>query len=392
MRWGIVADDLTGAADAAAPFATAGLRTCVVLEPVVLPKRYDCIALDAEARWRTADEAAERIATFVAKLRDADGLMLKVDSTLRGFVGAMVKAAWQASRRHWALFAPAVPTQGRLVRDGKLFVHETPIHQSPFASEPPAPITDPRIAHRLETTGLVGRQLVHASLAAVRNPQRLRQLFARAMSMRACVIADAETDDDLRQLVTTAMAMERPPLWVGAMGLTRAIAHFVKGEWVAPKWQPAKRILCVIGSPNPVSLRQWQTLQRHGAVGLTLAPPLRQELPAEGIVAVRLVGLDRLVQAMTPQLLRRYLRSWLTSWLRLTPNDALVLVGGFTARMVADVLRATRLEVFGELEAGVPFGMFVRRRGVPLLCALKAGGFGTPMTLQRVAQKLLASP
>jgi uncharacterized protein YgbK (DUF1537 family) len=95
---------------------------------------------------------------------------------------------------------------------------------------------------------------------------------------------------------------------------------------------------------------------------------------------------------MTPQLLRRYLRSWLTSWLRLTPNDALVLVGGFTARMVADVLRATRLEVFGELEAGVPFGMFVRRRGVPLLCALKAGGFGTPTTLQRVAQKLLASP
>ncbi|MDT7972894.1 MAG: four-carbon acid sugar kinase family protein, partial [Armatimonadota bacterium] len=122
MRWGIVADDLTGAADAAAPFATAGLRTCVVLEPVVLPKRYDCIALDAEARWRTADEAAERIASFVAKLRDADGLMLKVDSTLRGFVGAMVKAAWQASRRHWALFAPAVPTQGRLVRDGQLFV------------------------------------------------------------------------------------------------------------------------------------------------------------------------------------------------------------------------------------------------------------------------------
>ncbi|MFA0775205.1 MAG: hypothetical protein THHGLFOP_000714, partial [Candidatus Fervidibacter sp.] len=126
MRWGIVADDLTGAADAAAPFAAAGLRTCVVLEPVLLPKRYGCVALDAEARWRTADEAAERIANFVAKLRDADGLMLKVDSTLRGYVGAMVKAAWQASRRHWALFAPAVPTQGRLVRDGKLFVHETP--------------------------------------------------------------------------------------------------------------------------------------------------------------------------------------------------------------------------------------------------------------------------
>jgi len=78
MRWSIVADDLTGAADAAAPFATAGLRTCVVLEPVVLPKHYDCIALDAEARWRTADEAAERIANFrrqVAGCRwvDAEG-------------------------------------------------------------------------------------------------------------------------------------------------------------------------------------------------------------------------------------------------------------------------------------------------------------------------------
>jgi uncharacterized protein YgbK (DUF1537 family) len=40
--------------------------------------------------------------------------MLKIDSTLKGFVGAMVKAAWEASGRDWVLTAPAVPN-GKLI-------------------------------------------------------------------------------------------------------------------------------------------------------------------------------------------------------------------------------------------------------------------------------------
>jgi len=97
MRWAIVADDLTGAADAAIMFADAGIKTTVWLDkPEDFPEG-SCCSVDADARWRDCRTASQLIRQHVSALNEADWLMLKIDSTLRGFVGAMVQAAWGAS-------------------------------------------------------------------------------------------------------------------------------------------------------------------------------------------------------------------------------------------------------------------------------------------------------
>ena len=52
-------------------------------------------------------------------------LFKKIDSTLRGAVGEEIRAA--AAGRGTIIIAPAVPTQGRTVSGGQVFVHGVPL-------------------------------------------------------------------------------------------------------------------------------------------------------------------------------------------------------------------------------------------------------------------------
>ena len=119
---GIVADDITGACDAAAQFQRAGARTAVVLDDGngPLPTGWDVIALTTESRRALPTIAAARTRAAVERLRDAgaERLYVKVDSTLRGAPGGIVEAAAMAFGVPYVLVTPAFPEQGRTVLGG----------------------------------------------------------------------------------------------------------------------------------------------------------------------------------------------------------------------------------------------------------------------------------
>jgi hypothetical protein len=100
----IVADDLSGAADSAVPFA-ARLGTAVSLGG----GRPDAqvVAVDTDSRYAPEAVARERVARAVARGR-ADGarIVKKIDSTLRGNIGAEIAAAREAAA------AAACPADG----------------------------------------------------------------------------------------------------------------------------------------------------------------------------------------------------------------------------------------------------------------------------------------
>src|SRR4249920_3312796 len=104
----IVADDLTSAADGAAPFVARG-RAAVVGRS--RPPRQACavVAVDCGSRSASRLEAAARVADVTARLAGHDVLYKTVDSTLRGHVTAELEACFQASGRRTLVFAPAFP-------------------------------------------------------------------------------------------------------------------------------------------------------------------------------------------------------------------------------------------------------------------------------------------
>src|ERR1700716_2865961 len=121
----MIADDLTGAADAAVHFA--GTRAVEIVLPApgqaldwALPVDGGLSVLDTETRNLREEQAVELI-TFVCEGLGED-VFKKVDSTLRGPVAAELQAARMALGRRTAVLAPSLPTQDRLVEAGRLLI------------------------------------------------------------------------------------------------------------------------------------------------------------------------------------------------------------------------------------------------------------------------------
>lgn len=134
MLLAVVADDLTGAADAAAPFATAGRQARVVLDGVIPGDqpgptpggRGGVVAVSTDSRRLDPAAAAERVAGVCRALRGAE-VFKKIDSTLRGNVAAETRAAAHATGAEKVVVCPAFPAMGRTVVDGTLHLWGRPL-------------------------------------------------------------------------------------------------------------------------------------------------------------------------------------------------------------------------------------------------------------------------
>jgi uncharacterized protein YgbK (DUF1537 family) len=137
---GVIADDLTGAAEIGA----VGLRHGLSAEIIQRGKpsgRAEVVCVDTDSRSCAPDEAGKRAAAAAKLLRAAGAQWIykKVDSVLRGQVTAEVEAAMQQLQLNRALLLPANPSLGRVIRDGHYVVRGKLIHRTEFAHDPEYP-------------------------------------------------------------------------------------------------------------------------------------------------------------------------------------------------------------------------------------------------------------
>ena len=137
---GVIADDLTGAAELGAVGLRHGLRAEIVRsgEP---SGRADLVCVDTDSRSCEPAAAAKRAAAAAKILRAAGAKWIykKVDSVLRGQVTAEVEAVMKQLKFERALLLPANPSLGRTIHDGQYFVHGKLIHKTEFAHDPEYP-------------------------------------------------------------------------------------------------------------------------------------------------------------------------------------------------------------------------------------------------------------
>ena len=137
---GVIADDLTGAAELGAVGLRHGLSAEIVRsgEP---SGRADLVCVDTDSRSCEPAAAAKRAAVAAKMLRAAGATWIykKVDSVLRGQVTAEVEAVMKQLQLDRALLLPANPSLGRTIHDGQYFVQGKPIHKTEFARDPEYP-------------------------------------------------------------------------------------------------------------------------------------------------------------------------------------------------------------------------------------------------------------
>ena len=353
-RVALLADDLTGAADAAAPFALRGLRVAVALDGPP-PSDVDVLALVTDTRWRSAEDAERRVreAASVGRAWGPDVLFLKVDSTLRGRVREDVDAALSAWGAERAVGSPAFPAQGRVVRDGALLLH------------------------------------------GERTVEDVAGLFPEAVRVH-----DAESHEDLVRIA--GAALRDGAVAVGSGGLGRALAEVlvphvpdVPDVPPGPRWTRADGVLVVVGTSHPVTRAQTDALVDAGAIHVVLAPGAQDDVQRlrDALGRCRTVVLTPVIDeglegdSREAVSAAEALAAVVARVVDERPGLGLVLTGGATALAVAAALGASSMRVLSEAAEGLPRGeLVVGGRRVPVVT--KSGGFGRQDSLRRAVDAL----
>jgi len=395
----IVADDLTGALDMAAPFASCGFATRLLLDHEQEATDLDTqvLTLTSASRELPAPAAAEsiRVATRAALVRKPRILVSKIDSTLRGNVANAILIALQISGLRHALIATAVPSQGRTMRDGEVYVHGVPLRENPVrfgqSSLPSAALPE---MLRASCSGMS----VHSWQRGHTSP------LSAATGLHA-YIADCESDDDLDRLARFAIDHADKLLVVGASGFGAALAKQLGAprmpDVVSVSGLAGKRIgaiLFVIGSRTPASAEQMIRLCKEGAREVAVQFPfVEQEINNSveidvlrdvhpSLIVVRPAASLEFAEQSSREIAAA-LGQAAARLARRLKVDAVVMSGGDTALAVFRALDIAQAVLLRELSPGIAMGMF-QIDGAPVAFATKSGSFGDPDAFVKISRSL----
>jgi D-threonate/D-erythronate kinase len=370
----ILADDLTGALDAAAAF---GERIPIHLDTPRTPDVAPVAALATATRDVPVGMLPAALADPVRWLAGGALAFKKVDSLLRGNTYAEVAYAARAGGFTRIVFAAAFPQQGRITQDGRQWL--LPPGRPPAERQP---IGDGHVA---DAFGVFGLPVATAA--------------DDCADTLAVWIPDVRDDTDLAAIAARSTEpAARRWLWCGSAGLAYAIAAAHGFARQAPEsvHLPTARgpLLLMSASHHPVVRRQW-TLARTIDRAAIVVPHSR---PAALHSAFRAMagGFDVAMFDLSPA---RLLIASEAAALLATQMDAIVgeaprpaaviVVGGDTLRNVCRAAGAHALEAGASVRAGWGYARLTGGRwdGVP--CFSRSGAFGEPDDLATMVQLVM---
>lgn len=424
MKVAIIADDITGANDSGVQLAKSGLKTAVWLNNVQQQtvESLEAVVIDTDSRAMSEHDARESIKASLHVLEPYQPQLLfkKVDSTLRGNVGAELAELIKLNQPDYVLLTPSFPESRRTVSEGLLYVDGTPIGETEFALNEADPVKDSRIADH------IGRQF-KGELVEVpeelwtKSPSKIEAWLKQNHSAKGCVfICDATSSHTLKTIAQFAQGSTDQILLAGSAGLSSALTiESNGGKREVKRTKPTQPILYLIGSMSDISRKQVQHLLiQEQAVGIKMdaikavdedefvratefervnkeahAALRDQKIPVIysgterheidvvysyaqekniplSVISKRIVAL---LAAVGENLVQTY------------SFQAIIMTGGDTAKALCKRIDISQLNLIDEFETGIPISMFTGSlEGTYAIT--KAGAFGTEHTFSKIYQ------
>ena len=407
----VIADDLTGANDTAVQFSKRNISSYVQIdfEPAHgCESRADVVVIDTDSRDVSPEIAYGKVKAVCERLRQeaVEVVYKKIDSTLRGNLGAEIGAAFDVLQPELVVIAPAFPSNHRSTVGGYHLLYNTPIELTEISRAPKSPVTESRIVELLkqQTEAKIVLAPLHVVLAGV---EAVAQEIAAALERgEKWIVFDATKDEHL-QTIAQAAAFYKKVLWVGSAGLAEQLPALY--QWSGrPKEARQPRngpVLVVAGSVSKTTQAQMAMLLQKKdipLVKLQVSALLDREkeemqrclqevqacLQKNRDVLLASAVSDEDVAAAVEAGARYNLRGCevsekiaaaLGAIAAEAAKDALagmVLTGGDTAIHVCRSLGVKAIEIIEEVAVGIPLGRLVGGvcPGVPVIT--KAGAFG----------------
>lgn len=164
----VIADDITGAAEIAGIAFQHGLPVRLLCSSLSITNPKDVVARETEVtviatdtRSMTEAEAVVETRRIVSSLKLINqknfskqgrsvGVILfkKTDSALRGHVVAELEVLLHETSYEHALYLPANPSKGRIIKDGIYYIGDKPIAETDFSFDPEFPAVSSKMAER----------------------------------------------------------------------------------------------------------------------------------------------------------------------------------------------------------------------------------------------------
>jgi uncharacterized protein YgbK (DUF1537 family) len=368
----VIADDLSGAAEAATAIGILGTKIWTSSDPrdLILEelKSANHVVIDINDRGLDSGFARKQSITLEQLIQDHVEHRLvfrKADSLLRGHLDVMVASA--------STFGPIVmsmanPSANRTVVNGAVRVLGSDISSTGLwdteKNDPWQSIQD-AIA---PTKGQV------VPLEIIRGPKHMLLDHLEDITSRGlAAICDAETDVDLETVAATALQLERVQL-IGSAGLARAVGKYIGSNEAPEAIVPfgSTNTMIIVGSASQASLDQVAALEKSGhaildARSLSLEQ-VESTISEFGNVVLHPIG---------PQLLSEDLRE-------LVRGCSIIATGGATARAILDFLNAHWIIPYHEVETG----LVACQTSQGQIMVIKPGSYGDDETLLRALEFL----
>jgi len=406
----VLADDLTGANDTGVQFAKQGLRSLVLISlpdpPLELDE--DVLIVDTQSRALPPAEAYEKVAQAVSLFKDRgpfQALYKKIDSTLRGNLGAEIDALMDVCGFEVAVAAPAFPKNGRITVGGRHFLGGAPLEATEIARDPVSPVGESHIPTLIakqtrRAVGHVGIKDVLAGSDGILDA--MRRLCAEGREVLVC---DAWQDDHLAMIAMAAVRLQTPVLWVGSAGLAEclplalrlgaatadkrpvvviagSVSGVTRGQAALLRQRPDVAYIeadpCAFLKPDTAQAEAGRCFQAavnaiHGGRDVVIVSGHSDEVVARTIEEGRLAGLSprQSAEAVAEALGALCRRIALNAQLA-----GLVLTGGDIAVSCCRSLSASGIAVLQEVAPGIPAGVLKGGQCPGLGVVTKAGAFG----------------
>lgn len=412
IKLAVIADDLTGANDTALQFAKRNIKSSVeinfmkmedVEDKEVIVVDTDSRDLDKELSYKKVKDICEKISKY-----DIKCIYKKIDSTLRGNLGAEIKAVDDVFNPDIVIIAPAYPANQRVTIGGYHLLEGKPIELTEIANAPKTPVKKSYLPSIL--TEQVNEKIAILDFKLLRQRTDIisKKIVEFLQEKKRWIVCDIIEEENFITLMD-AVSSYKNILWVGSAGLAEYLPYFYKWKGNKELFMKKRKgsVLVCAGSVSHITQNQVRTLLNQRKINLVKINMVRlledknSELIEKSQIINQLIREQKNILLATAQsddevekaieIGKKYnlsrkeisgkiatIMAELIKSIEVNSLSGMILTGGDMAVHICRAIGVNSIKIISEIDNGVPLGYIESDNLEKLFIVTKAGAFGKP--------------